>query len=64
MWEFTLIELLTYYSWPFIDIHLKENNIFTVFIKIIHIFIELIEWGGGPTFLPGLGSISPLRGPA
>jgi hypothetical protein len=22
MWEFRLIELLAYYSWPFIDIHL------------------------------------------
>jgi hypothetical protein len=36
MWKISLIELLNYYAWPFIDIHLIENPIFKVFIKYIH----------------------------
>jgi hypothetical protein len=47
MWESSLIELLTYYSWHFISILFIENRIFKVFIKYIMSF----GVGWGPTFL-------------
>jgi NADH:ubiquinone oxidoreductase subunit 4 (subunit M) len=51
MWESSLIELLTYYSWNFIHILFIENSILKVFIKHdIHIFICLWEWGWAPHF--------------
>jgi hypothetical protein len=60
MREFSLIELLTYYSSPFTDIHLMENLIFKVFMKYFHIGNS--EWGEGPISISGLGSISPHSG--
>jgi hypothetical protein len=60
MWEFSLISLLTYHSWPSIDICLIENS----FLKyLLNIFIWLLDWGGGPTFVIDLGSVSPLSDP-
>jgi hypothetical protein len=63
MWELSLIELLTYYSWPFVDIRLIEDPTFNLYIKYIHIFIWLSDWGGALTFVTGRGSISPPSGP-
>jgi hypothetical protein len=62
MRDFGLIELLTDYSLPFIDIRLMENLIFKVFIKYIHIGIWHSEWGEGLIFMTGPGSTSPHPG--
>jgi hypothetical protein len=49
MWEFRLIELLTYYSWPFIDIRLhcladRKSDVLEQCIRYIHI---LYGFGSG-----------------
>lgn len=41
---------------PFND---RKSDVLKVFIKYIHTFIWLSEWGGGSTFVTGLASISP-----
>jgi hypothetical protein len=62
MWEFSLIELLTYSSWLFVDIRLIQYHVFLLFIKYIYVFIWLWEWGEGPHICdwPGL-HITSLR---
>jgi hypothetical protein len=37
-----------------------ESLILNTFTEYVHIFIWFSEWGGGPTFVTGPGSVSPL----
>jgi hypothetical protein len=55
MSELSLIELLTSYSWAFVDVCLIENPIFKVCITYTHIFLCLSKWGISFTFMTGPG---------
>jgi hypothetical protein len=52
------------FNWIVNRYSFDRNIIFKIFIKYIHICLWLLEWGGGPIFLTGPGSISSLSGPA
>lgn len=62
MWEFRLIESLTFYAWPFIDTRLMETQFFlSIHSLYSYIFVAFGVGWRGPDFLLDRAPFRPLR---